>query len=68
MLLGFITYPVLKVLTGKAKKISPVCYILAGLLLLYVVFLRSDVIKKNTEAKAPAENQQNSEVIKTENK
>ena len=54
MLLGFITYPVIKVLTGKAKKISPVCYILAGLLLLYVVFLRSDVLKKKAEAEASA--------------
>ena len=67
MLLGFITYPVLKVLTGKAKKISPVCYILAGLLLLYVVFLRSDVLKDKTETKEAAKAQQTSEVQK-ENK
>jgi AGZA family xanthine/uracil permease-like MFS transporter len=41
MVLGFIAYPLLKLLSGKAKKISPVSYILAVLLLLYIVFIRS---------------------------
>ncbi|QSH40436.1 NCS2 family permease [Lentisphaerota bacterium ZTH] len=41
MVIGFIAYPLLKLVSGKAKKCGPVSYILAGLLLLYVVFIRS---------------------------
>jgi AGZA family xanthine/uracil permease-like MFS transporter len=39
--LGFISYPVLKVLTGKARQVGVVSYIVAALLVVYFVFVRT---------------------------
>ena len=39
--LGFISYPVLKVLAGKGRDIGPVSYVVASLLMIYFVFVRS---------------------------
>ena len=41
--LGFICYPIIKLLSGKAKEVSVVSYILAFVLLLYFVFIRTRV-------------------------
>ena len=37
--LGFIFYPLLKLLTGRAREASPLCYVLAGLFVLRYVYL-----------------------------
>ena len=39
--LGFISYPVLKVLTGKAREASVVSFVLAALLVAYFIFIRA---------------------------
>jgi len=39
--LGFISYPVLKVLTGKGRQVGTVSYIVAALLVVYFVFVRT---------------------------
>ncbi|HKY23170.1 MAG TPA: hypothetical protein VJM31_18285 [Vicinamibacterales bacterium] len=39
--LGFISYPVLKVLAGKGRGIGPISYLIALLLVMYFIFVRS---------------------------
>lgn len=39
--LGFITYPVVKAFSGRAREVGILTYILAGVLVLYFVFVRS---------------------------
>jgi AGZA family xanthine/uracil permease-like MFS transporter len=39
--LGFISYPVLKLFTGKGRDLSPVAYVIALLLVIYFIFVRS---------------------------
>jgi AGZA family xanthine/uracil permease-like MFS transporter len=39
--LGFISYPVLKVLTGRGREIGAMSYAIAALLALYFVFVRA---------------------------
>jgi len=39
--LGFISYPALKVLTGKGRELGPASYAIAALLVLYFVFVRT---------------------------
>jgi AGZA family xanthine/uracil permease-like MFS transporter len=39
--LGFITYPVLKVLTGRGREIGKMSYGIAVLLVIYFVFVRT---------------------------
>jgi AGZA family xanthine/uracil permease-like MFS transporter len=38
--LGFVSYPILKVLTGRARTIGPMSYLVALLLVIYFVFVR----------------------------
>ncbi|NOT63352.1 MAG: NCS2 family permease [Acidobacteria bacterium] len=40
--LGFIFYPLLKALTGRAREASPLCYVLAGLFILRYVYLSGE--------------------------
>lgn len=40
--LGFIFYPLLKLLTGRAREASPLCYVLAGLFVLRYVYLSGE--------------------------
>jgi AGZA family xanthine/uracil permease-like MFS transporter len=40
LIIGLILYPLLKLLSGKAKEVSITLYILAAMLILYVVFVR----------------------------
>jgi AGZA family xanthine/uracil permease-like MFS transporter len=39
--LGFMAYPVLKLLTGKGRQIGAMSYVIAGLLIIYFVFVRA---------------------------
>ena len=39
--LGFMSYPVLKVLTGKGRQVGAISYVIAALLVIYFVFVRS---------------------------
>jgi AGZA family xanthine/uracil permease-like MFS transporter len=39
--LGFISYPLLKIFTGKGRDLSPVAYVIALLLVIYFIFVRS---------------------------
>ncbi len=39
--LGFMSYPVLKLLTGKGRQIGVISYVIAGLLMIYFGFVRS---------------------------
>jgi AGZA family xanthine/uracil permease-like MFS transporter len=39
--LGFMSYPVLKVLTGKGRQVGAISYVIAALLVMYFVFVRS---------------------------
>jgi AGZA family xanthine/uracil permease-like MFS transporter len=39
--LGFITYPILKVLTGKGRQLGAMSYVIAALLVVYFVFVRA---------------------------
>jgi len=38
---GFISYPIIKFFSGKAKKVSWLMYVMAGMLLAYFVFIRA---------------------------
>jgi AGZA family xanthine/uracil permease-like MFS transporter len=40
---GFISYPVIKLFSGKGREVKPLMYILAAVLLLYFVVIRSRV-------------------------
>jgi len=40
MLLGFIIYPVVKLLSGKGADVRPAMYVIASLLLVFMVFIR----------------------------
>jgi AGZA family xanthine/uracil permease-like MFS transporter len=39
--LGFMAYPVLKLLTGKGRQVGAMSYVIAALLIIYFVFVRS---------------------------
>jgi AGZA family xanthine/uracil permease-like MFS transporter len=39
--LGFISYPVLKLLTGKGRRVGTMSYVIAALLIIYFVFIRT---------------------------
>jgi AGZA family xanthine/uracil permease-like MFS transporter len=39
--LGFISYPVLKLLTGRGRQIGQMSYGIAALLIIYFVFVRA---------------------------
>ncbi|RPI49816.1 MAG: NCS2 family permease, partial [Acidobacteria bacterium] len=39
--LGFMSYPVLKLLTGKGRQVGALSYVIAALLMIYFVFVRS---------------------------
>ena len=39
--LGFMSYPVLKVLTGKGRQVGVISYVIAALLVVYFVFVRT---------------------------
>ena len=39
--LGFMSYPVLKMLTGKGRQIGMMSYAIAALLIIYFVFVRT---------------------------
>ena len=39
--LGFMSYPILKLLTGKGRQVGIVSYVIAGLLIMYFVFVRA---------------------------
>jgi len=39
--LGFISYPILKILTGRGRQIGKISYAIAALLVIYFVFVRA---------------------------
>ena len=43
MILGFIAYPVLKLLSLRARETSPLTYFLAAILILYLIFVKSGI-------------------------
>lgn len=42
--IGFITYPILKFFSGKKEKISTIMYLMAFILLLYFILIRSKIL------------------------
>ena len=49
--LGFISYPVLKLLTGRGRQIGKMSYGIAALLVIYFVFVRArlDLVRRSTK-------------------
>ncbi|OGV36039.1 MAG: hypothetical protein A2020_00835 [Lentisphaerae bacterium GWF2_45_14] len=43
MILGFIAYPVIKLLSGRARETSLLTYFLAAILILYLIFIKSQI-------------------------
>jgi len=44
--LGFIVYPIIKLLGGKGREISWLSYLLGGILLLYVIFIKTGFLEE----------------------
>jgi len=42
--LGFVSYPVLKLLSGRGRQIGAMSYVMAALLVIYFVFVRSRLV------------------------
>jgi AGZA family xanthine/uracil permease-like MFS transporter len=42
--LGFVSYPVLKLLSGRGRQIGAMSYVMAGLLVIYFVFVRARLV------------------------
>lgn len=43
--MGFVSYPVLKLLSGRGREIGVLSYLMAGLLLVYFVMIRSSLVR-----------------------
>ena len=41
--LGFISYPIIKLFSGKAKEVSWLMYVISGILILYFIFIRAEI-------------------------